>query len=465
MKDFQFSTKLKDRLILDKDYSPIILGNLAYELEVNKSINSTLIRISIERSDNQFYTTSCYIFNETYGFNEANFIYVERLIKSLLWIKGGYRIYIGGSQYISQRIKEAYTDNGLRDFDKNFMSKVYERDFDVIITNIENIPETYEISKPLGRHLNGSRIGFDAGGSDRKVSAVVNGTTIFSEEVVWYPKENSDPSYHYKGIMDSLNRAASKLDTIDAVGVSSAGIFINNRVAVASLFLKVPQDTFNEKVKNIYFDIQKKFNNIPLVVANDGDVTALAGAMSLDSDEVLGIAMGTSEAAGYIDNVGNITGWLNELAFVPVDYNQNSLLDEWSGDYGVGVKYFSQDAVIKLAGAANISFDNNLSPAEKLKFIQNLVQNKDESAIEIFKTIGVYLGYSIAYYSRFYEIKNILILGRVTSGLGGQIILEEANKIIKKTFPLLYNKIHLSLPDEKNRRVGQSVAAASLPII
>jgi predicted NBD/HSP70 family sugar kinase len=110
--------------------------------------------------------------------------------------------------------------------------------------------------------------------------------------------------------------------------------------------------------------------DIPLVVANDGDVTALAGAMSLNDGCVLGIAMGTSEAAGYINKDGNLNGWLSELAFVPVDYNHGSMVDEWSGDYGCGVKYFSQDGVVKLAGFAGIEFDEGLTQAEKLKVVQ-----------------------------------------------------------------------------------------------
>ncbi|MCK5731656.1 MAG: ROK family protein, partial [Tenericutes bacterium] len=370
-----------------------------------------------------------------------------------------------GSDLLGKQIIEAYSKNGIRSFDQKFMSNIYEQQFEVLNVTLENVPSSNEVSKSIGRHLNGCRIGFDAGGSDRKVSALIDGVAIFSEEVIWHPKIMSDPNYHYKGIMDSLKKAASKLPRVDAIGVSSAGIFINNRVSVASLFIEVPQNLFNTHIRDMYLKIQNEFGNVPLEVINDGDVTALAGAMSLDSNNVLGIAMGTSEAAGYVDKFGNITGWLNELAFVPVDYNQNSLIDDWSEDYGVGVTYFSQDAVIKLAKAANIVLETNISPAEKLKVIQNLSNENDAKAIEIFKTIGVSLGYSLAYYSRFYEIKNVLILGRVTSGIGGQIILEEAKNILKKEFNNLYKKLTINLPDENNRRVGQSIAAASLPKI
>lgn len=465
MKQFKFNQKPKRILRLDPEFVPMILGNMAYELAVKNSGNSCLVKIALERSNEQISVLDLRVFSDDIGEDKNNFIYIERQIKSLLWIKGGFRIFFSGNKSIGEKLKKAYQKGGIRYFDSEFMANVFEHPFEVKIVEFDQVPIANEVSEPIGRNLDGYRIGFDAGGSDRKVSAVVNGKSIYSEEIVWFPKTNSDPNYHYKGIMDSLKRAASKLPRVDAIGVSSAGIFIDNSVAVASLFRKVPQEIFDKEVRNMYFNIKKEFKGVPLEVVNDGDVTALAGSMSLQSNKVLGIAMGTSEAAGYVDSNGNITGWLNELAFSPVDYNEDSIIDEWSQDYGVGVNYFSQDAVIKLANSAGIELDESLSPAEKLKFIQKLSEKNDKTAIEIFETIGTYLGYEIAYYSRFYDISNVLILGRVTSGIGGVKILEEANSIIEKEFPELRKTIMILLPDEKNRRVGQSIAAASLPKI
>lgn len=465
MKNKIFNQKPSIKLTLDNQYYPIILGNIAYEKTVSQSNNPQLVRFSIESSNQEFSSHTAYVFSSEEKQADANFKYIERLIKTLLWIKGGFRVYFSGDQVLGEALKIAFSKDGVRAFDIDFMSRVYEKTFEFKIVDLKDLPKHTESSKPIGRHLDGYRIGFDAGGSDRKVSAVVNGQSIYSEEVIWYPKEKSDPEYHYQGIMDSLRRAASHLDRVDAIGVSSAGIFINNRVAVASLFRKVPQDLFDQKVRDLYLNIQKEFNGVPIEVINDGDVTALAGSMSLNDNQVLGIAMGTSQAAGYVNGQGNITGWLNELSFVPVDLNEQSVIDEWSGDYGVGVNYFSQDAVIRLAANANIHLDHDLSPAKKLKVVQDMAENHDEMALEIFKTIGVYLGYSIAYYARFYDISHILILGRVTSGIGGVKILEYTNQVLKESFSELAEKISVTLPDEKSRRVGQSIAAASLPKI
>ena len=286
----------------------------------------------------------------------------------------------------------------------------------------------------------------------------------FSEEVDWFPKVNADPDYHYDGIVAALKSAATHMLRVDAVGVSSAGVYINNRTMSASLFIQVPKGLFDTKVKDIYTRaITDTFGDIPYCVINDGDVSALAGAMSLEDTSVLGIAMGTSEAVGYVDEHGRITGWLNELAFVPVDAHPEAMKDEWSGDIGCGVKYFSQDAVIKLAPRAGISLSETLTPAEKLKEVQALMEQGNPHAAMIYESIGIYLGHTLAYYYDLYACRNVLLLGRVMSGKGGDLILETAQKVLASEYPELDGKMRISLPDEKFRRVGQSMAAASLP--
>ena len=456
--------KLKVNAKLDPHFAPLSLVCRDMR-EATKDDGQDLV-IAIQRNKGYTVTYKTRVFKDGTGHDEENFNFVERMTKALLWVAGGYKVVIAGSETIGAKIKEAFSYGGLRDFDVKFMERVYETKFEVESVSLENAPEDKSAAAPIGRHLDGCRIGFDAGGSDRKVSAVVNGESVYSEEVVWFPKTNSDPDYHYQGILDAMKTAASKMPRVDAIGVSSAGVYVDNRIMVASLFLKVSDEDFDKKVKNMYLDVAKEIGeNIPIEVANDGDVTALAGAMDLDDNAVLGVAMGTSEAGGYVDPDGNITGWLNELAFVPVDYCKDAMVDEWSGDYGCGVKYFSQDGVIKLAPFAGIELDESLSPAEKLKVVQKAMAEGDKRAADIYDTIGAYFGYAIAFYTEFYDIKHVLIMGRVTSGEGGQILLNRAQEVLDKEFPELAKKITLHIPDENSRRVGQSVAAASLPEI
>ena len=456
--------KLKVQAKLDPQFTPLSL--VCREMREATKEDGQDIIIAVERNNGYTTTYKTRVFRDGTGHDEENFKFVERIVKSLLWVVGGYKVIIAGSAVVGEKIKAAVCYGGSRDFDVHFMERVYEQKFSVEVRAYEDAPEDKSAAAPIGRHLDGCRIGFDAGGSDRKVSAVIDGESVYSEEVVWFPKTNSDPNYHYEGILNAMKTAASHMPRVDAIGVSSAGVYVDNRIMVASLFLKVSDEDFEKKVKNMYIDVAREIGeNIPIEVANDGDVTALAGAMDLNDNSVLGIAMGTSEAGGYVDPQGNITGWLNELAFAPVDFCENAMVDEWSGDYGCGVKYFSQDGVIKLAPYAGIELDENLSPAEKLKVVQGLMKDGDERAAAIYDTIGAYFGYAIAYYAEFYDIKHVLIMGRVTSGEGGVILLERAQEVLDKEFPELAAKMQLHIPDEKSRRVGQSVAAASLPKI
>ncbi len=459
------TSNLKIRPFLDKTFTSASVEYRNFTGMVEKSGKGVPLVIALERGDGIVSTWETRVFREGTGYDDLNIRMVERLVKSLVWLRGGWKLHIGGPAGIGRYIASAYVPGGTRLFDAEFMAKVYEKPFTVVACSPDEVPGLNESSKPLGRHFDGCRIGLDLGGSDRKVSAVIDGEAVFSEEKVWHPKTMDDPDYHYREIMDALKTAASKMPRVDAIGVSAAGIYINNRVKVASLFIKVPEDKFKKRVADMFLDIKKEMGNIPLEVVNDGEVTALAGSINLEKNKLLGIAMGTSEAGGYINSAGNITGWLNELAFVPVDMNPQSALDEWSGDYGCGVKYFSQDAVIKLAPAAGIDLDETLTPAEKLKYVQDLLAGGDERAAQVFRSIGCYLGYAIPYYSFFYDIEHVLLLGRVTSGYGGSLILEEANNVMKTVFPEEYEKIGIHMPDESSRRVGQSVAAASLPEI
>lgn len=453
--------------VLDKEFKPAIIELRKFNDDVLKSNNKQHLIIAVKRNSGYVYRKEFDVFKDGVD-DERNVFIVERLIKSILWVVGGYEIYISGSKYIYEKIKDFYRVGGLREFDYNFMSNVYEHEVKVIYKEENEMPKEKKSSVPAGGHLDGRRIGFDAGGSDRKVSAVVNGKTIYSEETVWFPKLNSDPKYHFDGIYAAMKTAIDKMGgDVDAIGVSSAGVYIDNKAMVASLFIKVAKDDFDKHIKNIYMDVTHKLeeelgHEIPLIVANDGDVTALAGAMDLKDNCVLGIAMGTSEAVGYVDENGNLTGWLSELAFVPVDFNKDAMVDEWSLDFGVGCKYFSQDAVIKLAPRANIKLDDNLSLAEKLKYVQGLNTSASSEANKIFESIGVYLAYALAFYAEFYQIKHVLILGRVTSGIGGDTILSVCKETLSKEFPE-YSNFNIQMPSEYMRRVGQSIAAASLP--
>jgi len=450
---------------LHSTFAPAALANRAFLKAVDESGSSVPLAIAVERGNGQVSVLGTKCFDETSPSASLNLPYAERLVKFLLWSRGGWRVVVGGPRNVYEHIKRAYAPGGRQEFDADFMGNVFERPFTVEHTSADDVPAPNEGTVTLGGHLEGCRIGFDLGASDRKVSAVIDGETVYTEEVNWDPRNASDPTYHFNEINAALKTAASHMPRVDAIGGSAAGIYIDNRPRMASLFRGVPRERWSDGVANLFIKLKAEWGGVPFDVVNDGEVTALAGAMSLSDGAVLGIAMGSSEAGGYVTPSGEITTWLNELAFCPVDYDPNAPVDEWSGDTGCGALYFSQQAVFRLAPVAGIELDNSLGLAEKLRSVQDLLNANDPRALRIWETIGIYLGYGIAHYANFYDMRHALILGRVTSFEGGNIIIANAREVLKREFPELAEKIALHLPDESSRRVGQAVAAASLPVV
>jgi predicted NBD/HSP70 family sugar kinase len=446
---------------LDPGFRPIALGNRAYQRAVAADPARVPLAIALERSEGLVTVFRTEVVPPDHRLYSATEAYVERLVKFLLWQVGGWRVVVGGPRELGESLAQTYRAGGARAFDVALMERVYERPFEVRSMSADQVPAAREAAVALGGHLDGCRIGFDLGASDYKLAAVKEGEAVFTTEIPWDPKNEADPDFHYHRISEGLRLAASHLPRVDAIGGSSAGIYIDNKVMVASLFRAVPPELFPTRVKPLFLRLREEWG-VPFEVANDGDVTALAGAMALKVNGVLGVAMGSSQAVGFLDREGRITGWLNELAFAPVDYRPDAPADEWSGDLGCGVQYFSQQAVVRLAPLAGIALPPG-HPAEQLKHVQELLAQSDRRAQSVFETIGVCLGYALAQYADMYDLRHVLVLGRVTSGAGGDLIVGQAREVLNREFPELTDRLALHLPDEKSKRVGQAVAAASLP--
>jgi len=437
-----------------------VLANRAFRDAVKASGQGTPLRVGLQRPDGAVSTFETTVFSDDSPQAAANLPYVERLVKFLLWQRGASCLLVGGPTATGRHLQQVYSRTGPRAFDVDFMTRVYETPFTIEVVTPADVPNTEEPTVALGRHLEGNRIGFDLGASDYKVSAVVDGEAVYADEFPWMPRDATDVAYHYDRISSGLRKAAEQLPRVDAIGGSSAGVWIDDRVRAASLFRGLSREDFDSQARGLFVRIRDEWG-VPLNVVNDGEVTALAGSMSLGVNSVLGIAMGSSEAAGYVTADGTITRWLNELAFAPIDYQPEAPADEWSGDVGCGVQYFCQTGVIRLATQAGIDLDEALTPAQKLVVVQDLMAAGDERIPAIYQTIGIWLGYTLAHYADFYDVAHVLVLGRVTSGRGGEIIVAEARRILAAEFPEL--SIELHVPDERMKRVGQSVAAASLP--
>lgn len=448
---------------LDPSFRPAALALRSFREEARASRAPVPLAFALERPDGSVSRYDTVLFPAGHPRAPENPCCAERIFKTLLWQRGGHRAYVGGPREVGEYIAECYSPHGERKFDWEFMGEIYGRPLEVEICSPEDVPGARERAVPLGGHLDGCRIGFDLGASDIKVAAVADGKVVYSEEIVWEPSSQSDPEYHYRHILHALRKAAAHLPRVDAIGGSAAGVYVDNRVRVASLFRGVPRSEFH-RVRDLFVHIGRELG-VPLVIVNDGEVAALAGALSLETSALLGIALGSSEAGGYVTPEGKITNWLNELAFVPIDYNPDAPEDDWSGDRGCGAQYLSQQCVFRLAERVGIELPHGATKAERLRAAQERLEAGDGEAQRIWETMGVYLGYAIALYAEFYRFRHVLLLGRCTSGKGGEILLEWARRVLELEFPELFRRVTLHLPDERSRRVGQAVAAASLPTL
>lgn len=453
----------KPRIVppLDREFIPAALyGKAIGSIEESESVT---LKIALETPDGSVSHHGIEVVPDQHPLSGDCTRFVERTFKFLLWQRGGSKIYVGGPRSIGEQIKRTYSASGERVFDASLMGTIYNHPLEVEVCSPYEIPDSREMRHDAGGHLNGCRIGFDLGASDIKIAAVQDGYPLLQEEIIWEPSSHSSPEYHYRHIMNALQMAASKLERVDAIGGSAAGIYVDKRVRVASLFRGIPDERYDE-VRDLFVRIEEEMG-VPLILANDGDVAALAAAMSSQATNVLGIALGSSEASGYVDSKGHITGWLNELAFAPIDYSPSAAVDEWSGDRGCGASYLSQQAAFRLAANAGIRLPQGVANAEKLLFLQEKLQRQEQRAVQIWESIGIYAGYAVAHYASFYDIELVLLLGRVTSGAGGEIILQALRRVLRSEFPIFAELLEVSLPDEQSRRFGQAMAAASLPFV
>ena len=387
---------------------------------------------------------------------------LERLVKLALWARGGYRVLLDAPAALVERLRAhfgtARPGASTRRSSGRASTVIPSKSWPT-----HELPPERAATTALGGHLDGCRIGFDLGGSDRKAAAIIDGRVVSSEETEWDPYHQPDPQYHWDGIMDSLRRAADHLPRVDAIGGSAAGVYVDNQVKFASLFRGVPPDVFDRRVRNMFRDLKHAWNDVPFDVVNDGDVTALMGSASTGGGGVLGIALGTSTAGGYVTADGRITPWLNEIAFVPIDYRAHAPRDEWSGDSGCCVQYLSQQASGRLLQAAGIDLPSAMPLPAKLREVQALMTAGDPRAYRIYETLGVYLGYALAEFATVYDFRHVLLLGRVTSGAGGDVMRDTAREVLHADFPELESRLDLRMPNEHEKRHGQAIAAASLP--
>lgn len=393
-----------------------------------------------------------------------NLFILERLIKSLLWVVGGHRIYFAGPHLLYESLKEIFSPTGKRAFDIAFMEKIFQTNFEFLECDSKQIPQEKSIDSHFDSIVYQKRIGLDLGGTHIKICALFDDQIVYSQVIPWSPKTYINPHAHEEKILHAIQDALPYLQNdVDALGISSAGIFMDNQVRVSALFMKVDEQKYASFLPNLFLTIQNKLEKIVnhpihMKIANDGDVTALSGAKRLQKERLLGLSLGTSEAASFIHHKGQLMGWLHELSFVPINWHENAMIDPWSLDRGTGASYLCQEGVIYLAKLCHIDLDKDASPAQKVKTLQAMAEQQDEKALLIFQTMGLYLADALAYYRLFYPIEHVLVLGGITNGKGGDILLSSCQEQLR----LRKIPIELHSTAKENRQMEQAITASYL---
>lgn len=385
----------------------------------------------------------------------------ERLFKFLLWQHGGACAQLRGFPQAARRmIEQEYAPGGRRAFDYDFFSNVYGRPFSVSASSAPPAVSSAPRSRRLRAGYDGCRIGLDVGATAIKVWAGLDGRETFSQSYPWQPRRHGDLDYHETELARALAAAARTLPRTDSVGVSTAGIIQDSQCLVASLFTAVDAGAFKRRGRDLFVRAAKATGAARVVVCNDGDAAAAAAYVLYGKKGVLGLSMGSSLAAGFVDGSGGLTDYISELAFAPVDLQPGAPIDPWSGDSGTGVDYFSAQAVLRYAAAAGIEFEPGLDNGEKTARVNRLFSQGDARAKMVYDTIGICLGYSIPLYRYFYGMDSVLLLGGVTSGKAGAHIAAQARMILRTEFG---DDTELFLPDERLRLTGQAQIVAALP--
>jgi predicted NBD/HSP70 family sugar kinase len=447
---------------LDAGFRPAILARRELDRAAAASPRRTPVVLAVEQPGGYVYVRETWVFAEDDPNAPASYALCERLLKTMLWSRGGFRIWIDGPEPLTEALRRHFAEDPVGRFDAAMAGRHYRRPLELRAAPRSAFPASKETAVAAGGNLDGCRIGFDLGASDRKAAAVIDGRVVWSEEIAWDPAGQADPHWHYDEIMDSLTRAAAHLPRVDAIGGSAAGVYVDNEVRSASLFRSVSDADFDH-ARSLFRDISAAWGGVPVAVANDGDVTALAGAMAAEVGGLLGISMGSSEAGGYVTRDRCLTSWLNELAFVPIDYALDAPVDEWSVDRGCGVRYFSQQSLPRLLPAAGIPIDPTLPLPRQLEALQELMAAGDDRAALVYSDIGTALGYALLEYADFYDFEHVLLLGRVMTGAGGDVIVAGAREVLEAEGtprPIRFHEV-----SERDKRHGQAAAAASLPRI
>lgn len=449
---------------LNREFVPAVLWNREYLRLAESTDSARDVVVVIARPDGEKWSYRTKLLPCGHALQQETEFYMDRLVKALLWIYGGSRIEIAGASEIAEMLAKQYTKQGERAFEVEILA---EKMFGEPLTLMQSdfcAKAAAESTHSIGVYTeNDARyaVGLDLGGTSIKYVTRCYDEIVQTRQLSWAPYEANDPQYHIDKINEAVELAVSALPKVESIGVSIAGLFYGDTPKISALFQSVGRADFERAVQPMFRKLSAKFGDVPVVLLNDGAAAALSGAQALHCGEVMGISLGTSMAGGSVDVEMCPSSAMNEFAFVPVDYSASALRDAWSNSLGCGVDYCSQQAVAKLALTKGLATEG-MSHREALAVVHRKCREHDPLAIEVFRTIGVYVGYSIAHLCHFMPAKVVMLMGGVTSGFPGETILAEAQHVLRVEFPELFRNMKVQLADESMKSYGQAIAVSKI---
>jgi len=467
---------------LDTKFSPLILGKRRYLEAVKEVEDAESLEWALPRADGCA-RYKLPVFPQKHKDVRASTYLAGVLIQEMIWQRSASSLILFGPEKMTKALKTMFSIGGAYEFEAKSMPNVCgtpDKPFEVTIAEkAEDLPEAKDAPQVCGTNANGCRLAFDLGKSDIKTVAVKDNEVLDSKETEW-DVTNVDPDYHFDAILKAMKETAAKLPKIEAIGGSATGtISADNEATWCDIFPNVPPDVYKAKVTDIFKRLAHEMApGVPLKVINDGEVTALAAFQKIKAGNVMGISMGSSEGGGYANADGNLLGWINELCYIRLDMNPRAPTDPWSKGAHTGLShmYLGQRGATKLAHKVCEVPDNYKYPhpdmctikhedhAQCLKLIQKAMADpeKEKEVTKLYETVGVYLGYALAQYCEFYKIDHVMILGRVSKGKGGDVMLDTAKKVLTEEFPE-FAGMQFHTADDHFKAVGQCIAAAALP--
>ena len=110
---------------LDRGFIPLLQFDRAFLAGAKQPLD-----IAVERSGGQVAVFRTKI-HATADMAQADLYYVERIVKTMLWLYGGFKVYLT-DRALCEKLRGIYAKGGEQFFDFDYMANVFEHPFEVV---------------------------------------------------------------------------------------------------------------------------------------------------------------------------------------------------------------------------------------------------------------------------------------------------------------------------------------------